>query len=341
VGIGAYLTLVFKSVPTLPLMLGVAVVLGLFNLREVKAAAGLQVVLVTVLLGILVWFIFRGMFEVQTVYFSGFFDEGFDVVFATAGMVFVSYLGVSKIASVSEEVKNPERVIPMAMFMALATAVLLYILGMVVMVGILAPDALSGEKRPVAVAAQQFLGPTGVYIIIVAALFAFISVANAAIMSGSRYPLAMSRDEIFPEWLGRLNRRGVPAYSVGLTVGCIILVLLVFGATKIAKLASAFQLLLFALNCLAVIIMRESKIDSYDPGFRVPLYPWLPIVGFLAPLLLISQMGFLPIAFSFLLVLVGVLYYLKKVRGRVHRVGAIFHIFERLGQRRFEGLDSE
>ena len=52
---------------------------------------------------------------------------------------------------------------------------------------------------------------------------------------------------------------------------------------KIAKLASAFQLFIFALECLAVIVMRESGLKSYDPGYRTPLYPYLPLFGILAP----------------------------------------------------------
>ncbi len=55
--------------------------------------------------------------------------------------------------------------------------------------------------------------------------------------------------------------------------------LVLLDVEKIAKLASAFQLLIFALVCLAVIVMRESRIESYDPGYRSPGYPWMQIFG--------------------------------------------------------------
>jgi mannitol/fructose-specific phosphotransferase system IIA component (Ntr-type) len=119
------------------------------------------------------------------------------------------------------------------------------------------------------------------------------------------------------------------------------LILLIFDPAKIAKLASAFQLLMFGLVSLAVIIMRESRIDSYDPGYRSPMYPYLQIVGIAAPIWLIIEMGFLPIVFTIGLVLLGGAWYWYYAKDRVVRNGAIYHIFERLGQARFHGLDRE
>jgi mannitol/fructose-specific phosphotransferase system IIA component (Ntr-type) len=121
----------------------------------------------------------------------------------------------------------------------------------------------------------------------------------------------------------------------------ILLFVTVFDPAKIAKLASAFLLMLFAFNCLAVIVMRESQIDSYDPGFKSPWYPWMQIVGIIAPLAMIMIMGWLPIAFTAGLVVVGICWFWYYGKPRVNRGGAIFHLFARLGQRRFEGLDRE
>ncbi|MFT5239569.1 MAG: APA family basic amino acid/polyamine antiporter [Candidatus Promineifilaceae bacterium] len=341
VGIGAYLSVFFPNIPLLPISLVMALIIGAMNLGAVKAAATVQVGLVILLMGILCWFLGVGSQHVEVTHFDGFFDKGAQSIFATAGLVFVSYLGIGKIASVSEEVKNPERNLPLAMFLALATAIIFYSVGICVMVGVIPPETLSGNLKPAATAAKIFLGPTGNIVIVVAALLAFSSVANASIMSGSRYPLAMSRDDIFPKRFARINKHGVPVYSICFTVALIMVCLICFDAKKIAKLAGAFQLLLFAFNCLAVIIMRECKVDSYDPSFRSPFYPWLQILGFFLPFLLISQMGLLPISFTFALMAFGTGWYFKKVHGNVTRVGAIYHIFERLGQKRFEGLDSE
>ena len=108
-----------------------------------------------------------------------------------------------------------------------------------------------------------------------------------------------------------------------------------------AKLASTFLLLVFALVNLAVIVMRESGIEAYDPGFRSPGYPWVQLVGLLTPFILIGVMGIMPELFAIGLVGVCLAWYFRYARYRVVRGGAVLHWFERLGQGRFEGLDPE
>ena len=129
--------------------------------------------------------------------------------------------------------------------------------------------------------------------------------------------------------------------GIAITVAIIVLILLVLPVREIAKLASAFQLLMFAFLCVAVIAMRESKIDSYDPSFRSPLYPWLHIFGIIAPIFLISKMGWMPLLFSVGLIAFSMIWYFQYARNRVAREGAIFHVFQRLGERRHEALDAE
>ena len=151
----------------------------------------------------------------------------------------------------------------------------------------------------------------------------------------------MSRDHLIPRRFSRITARGIPHFGVVMTVGLIILLLLTFDITRIAKLASSFQLLMFSLICLSVIIMRESRIEAYDPGFRSPLYPWMQIFGFFSPLWLIAEMGFLAISFSLALLTFGTVWYISYAHRRVVRTGAIFHLFARLGEFRFQGLDQE
>ena len=91
----------------------------------------------------------------------------------------------------------------------------------------------------------------------------------------------------------------------------------------VAKLASTFLLLMFALVNLAVIVMRESGIEAYDPGFRSPGYPWIQLIGLLAPALLIAVMGLMPIVFAIGLVGVCLVWYFYYARDRVVRGGAL------------------
>jgi mannitol/fructose-specific phosphotransferase system IIA component (Ntr-type) len=277
----------------------------------------------------------------QADHFRGFFEPGPAAILSTAGLVYISYIGITTVASLAEEVKNPERSLPLGVFMALGTALLVYGLGTTVLVGLVPPEQLAGDLTPVATAAKALLGNWGVLLVSTAAIIAFTSVANAGMLSASRLPLAMSRDHLLPPNLRRLSSRGIPRQSIVLTVAAIVAILVLFDPTRIAKLASAFQLTLFALVCIAVIVMRESRIDSYDPGYRAPAYPWLQIGGVLSSGVLITEMGAGPLLFSGALVVACAGWYWYYARERVNRGGAIYHVFERLGRRRFPGLDTE
>jgi mannitol/fructose-specific phosphotransferase system IIA component (Ntr-type) len=151
----------------------------------------------------------------------------------------------------------------------------------------------------------------------------------------------MARDRLVWGRLASVGRLGTPTLAILVTAAAMIATLLFLDVAAIAKLASAFQLLLFSFLCLAVIIMRESGIEAYDPGFRAPLFPWLQIFGIFGPLWLITEMGELAVLFTIGVAALAIVWYFYFVRGRVPREGAIYHAFARLGERRYEGLDSE
>ncbi len=341
IGMGAYIAIFFPSVPVVPTAITIAVLLGIINLFGAKKSGNLQILLVVGLLGLLGMFISGGFKSIDPSHFNNFWSAGFQGIVSTAGLVYISYVGVTKIASLAEEVKDPERNLPLGIFLALGTAIVIYGLGMYVIVGVVPLNVLKGDLTPVATAALKIFGKWGEILLSVAALLAFISVANAGTLSASRYPLAMSRDHIIQDFFRKLTKKGTPVYAISVTVLTIVIILLLFDPTGIAKLASAFQLFMFALVCLAVIIMRESKLDSYDPGYKSPFYPWLHLSGIGTAVYLIIEMGFLPIVFSLGLIVVSVVWYWYYARKRVIRTGAIYHVFERLGRQRYEGLDSE
>ena len=351
VGMGAYLAL-FVDVPIEPLAVGLTVVFMGVNIVGAKETSGLQRWLVTALLVILGFFIVQGLAEVFTrdleltrVQFTPFMPFGVLGFFSTIGLVFVSYAGLTKVASVAEEVENPNRNIPLGMILSLATATFIYVVGVAIIVAVLEPAALREDLTPVATAAQAFFDwlpdPLGLVLIVAAAIAAFASTGNAGMMSASRYPLAMARDRLVWGRFAEVGRFGTPTLAVLATAAAMAAAILLLDVEGIAKLASAFQLLLFAMLNLAVIIMRESRIEAYDPGFRSPGYPWVQIFGMVGPLWLITEMGDLAVVFTLVVVAACVGWYLYYVRGRVPREGAIYHTFARLGQRRYQGLDME
>lgn len=352
IGMGAYLGLFFE-VSIKPVAVTLTLLFMFMNIIGVKKTTRLQSFFVIVLIGILLLFVVQGLFElfslgmdeVSETQLTPFMPFGVEGLMATIGLVFVSYAGLTQIASVAEEVKNPNRNIPLGMILSLLTATIIYVLGVFVMVGVLEPEALRNDYTPVATAAVEFFdwfpGDIGLILVVIAAIAAFASTGNAGIMSAARYPLAMARDRLIWGKFSSLGRFSTPTISIVVTSLVMIAFILVLNVENIAKLASAFMLMIFGLLNLAVVVMRESKIEEYDPGFYSPFYPWLQIIGMLVSVFLIVEMGILPIAFTGLITAFCIGWYYYYAYKKIDRQGAIYHVHARLGQRRYEGLEYE
>lgn len=352
VGMGAYLSL-FMDVPIRPIAIAFALTFMGMNIIGVKKSTGAQGFMVVTLLSILVFFIVSGLFEIFSLdvgnvtseQFTPFMPFGVEGFIATIGLIFVSFAGLESIASISEEVKNPDKNLPLGMLLSLLTATLVYVIGVYVMVAVLDTDILRQDLTPVATAAEAFLqwmpGGAGVILMVVAAVAAFASTGNAGIMSAARYPFSMARDQLIWKPMSKVGRFKTPSVSIVFTTALMIVFLLVLDVEQIAKLASSFILLIFGLLNLAVIVMRESKIEEYVPGFKTPLYPWVQIMGILITIFLIPIMGLLSMLFTIAIVAGGLIYFFVYASKRVEREGAIYHVYARLGRLRYSPLERE
>ncbi len=117
--------------------------------------------------------------------FSGFFDEGASGLFLATGVIFVSYAGVTKIASIAEEVRNPDRNIPFGILGSLGLMMVVYPAVVYVMIGVVGVDALSGSGIPVVDTARKVTNEVGVDIVAVMAVLALVSMANAGLLASS------------------------------------------------------------------------------------------------------------------------------------------------------------
>ncbi|MEM1108371.1 MAG: amino acid permease [Planctomycetota bacterium] len=366
-GMGAYLAIAPGVASFLPgdpemqlwVIKGIAVALTVafaaLNIIGAKETTRLQGLLVIALLSVLAFFVVVGLghllFDLSPEQVKARYtpfmpqENGLNGFFATVGLVFVSYAGLTKVASVSEEVKRPDRNLPLGMILSLITATTIYVVGVAIIIATVDSEPLKTDYTPVATSASQFLdwlpGSTGLILIVIAALAAFASTGNAGILSASRYPLAMGRDRLLPAKFNELGRFGTPTLGILVTAGLMIFFILALSAEGVAKVASAFNLFVFGLMNISVIVMRESKIESYDPGFRSPFYPWTQLLGVVIAGGLILEMGPMAVIASFVLGSLGAAWYWYYARNKVVRDGAIYHVFSRLGQRRFEELDRE
>ncbi|WP_372933681.1 amino acid permease [Mariniphaga sediminis] len=354
IGIGAYASF-FWEVPVKTIAIMGTLFFMVLNLFGAKKTSGLQNFFVSFLLVVLGTFIIDGLYNIfftdridvpkANEHFRPFFTNGFEGMIITAGFVFVSYLGLTQIASVAEEIKKPERNIPLGMLLSLAVTGLVYFLGVFVMVAVIEPSEFGNDLAPAATAVKKIFnwmpGDLGAYLMTGAAMAAFASTGNAGLLSSSRYPFAMGRDKLFPENFSKVGKKGTPVQAILLTTSFILLFILVLSEEGIAKLASTFQLLIFMFINFSVIVFRNSKIESYDPGYRSPLYPYMQVAGIIISLVLIAYMGWMSILFTAAIVLVGVLWYKYYARFRVQREGAIFHWFALLGKYQYAELENE
>ncbi|MGQ1783535.1 MULTISPECIES: amino acid permease [unclassified Saccharicrinis] len=354
IGIGAYAA-VFWDIPTKTVAIIATLFFMVLNLVGAKKTSAFQKIFVIFLLVILITFIADGLFSIFTIesiknqsfgsQFTPFFSNGIGGMFTTIGFVFVSYLGLTQIASVAEEVKNPERNIPLGMILSLVVTGLIYGLGVFIMVAVIEPTSFANDMAPAATAAKQIFkwlpDHAGVWLMSIAALAAFASTGNAGLLSASRYPFAMGRDKLLPAVLSRIGGKGTPILAILLTTALIILFILILSEEGIVKLASTFQLLIFIFINFSVIVFRNSKIESYDPGYLSPLYPFMQIIGIVISIILIIYLGWMPILFTTGVVVVGLLWYHFHSRGKVKREGAIFHWFALLGKYQYDELENE
>jgi amino acid transporter len=322
VGLGAYFELV-GNISAKPLALGLATALIIVNILGVKETGRFQAIVVSVVLGTLVFFVAAGVTETTTDRFEPFLTDGFTGLLSATGLVFVSYAGVTSIASIAEEIDRPARTIPRAMITSILFMAGLYPLLVLVMVGVTPAADLSGSVTPVATAAEAAVGAGFADVIAVVAILALVSMANAGLLASSRYPFAMARNGLAPPFLDHINSRtGTPVRAIALTGVVLLFLIAVVPLVELAKLASAFQLLVLSLVNLALIAFRESHLDWYRPPFRSPLYPWLPIFGIVSCLVLLAFMGIVPFVGAVVIVGGGLFWYRGFGRSRTSHESA-------------------
>jgi len=339
VGLGAYLLLLVPLSAGLvkAVALGLAALIVVLNIVGTEQSGKAQSIIVTAVVVALAAYVLNAGVAVEPARFGGFAEKGAGGVVTAAAFVFVSYAGVTKIASVAEEVENPDRNLPLGILISMGVMMVIYALVVAAVVGLNDPAALSTggpnggpSLTPMADGAGQLLGGFGVVVIALVAILALTSMANAGVLASSRFPLAMSRDSLAPDQLARVSERFKTPRNAIVVTGVLLLGLIAFvPVVELAKLASAFQILVFAIVNVALIVFRSSGVESYQPSFRAPGYPYVQVLGLVGGLALLTQMGTLPILGAAGIIVGGVAWYLVYGRTRTSREGALGVILAR------------
>ncbi len=341
VGIGALAVLINPGITEWQIKL-IAVAFCVFftilNLMSVRLTGRVQIFLVFLLIGLLLIYILRGSLSLNVHRYTPFMPFGRNALLVAAGMVFISFGGLTKVASVAEEVRNPAKNLPYGMISAFATVLLFYGLTVFITVGLLDANELAHSLTPISAGGYKIFGTAGSVVMALAGILAFVSTANAGILSASRFPMAMSRDQLLPDLFARVNKRfNTPHFSIAITGAFMTAVILFLNLENLVKVASTMKILLFMFVLLAAIIMRESRILNYKPSFVSPLHPWLPLAGLVAYGFFLYQMGKVALLATGLFVFVSLLWHVIYVRQRATRKSALIHIVERVTAKEIAG----
>ncbi len=216
-----------------------------------------------------------------------FFTSGFGGLVQAMGYTFIALQGFDLIAAVGGEVREPAKTLPRAMLISLAIALAIYLplLFVIATVGVPAGESIDAAAAQdpegiVAVAAQNFLGPFGYWLVMVAAVLSMFSALQANLFAGSRIARTMAVDRSLPGMMGKLSvKRGTPVVSVVVTSVLVLAILFVLPDVAAAGAASSLIFLVtFALAHWIAILVRQRS-GQRPPPFRTPLFPAVPIVG--------------------------------------------------------------
>ena len=298
VGLSAYLYVLIEvdASSTKGIALIALLIILLLNVFGVKKVEKTQLVIVSISVVSLIAIIFLGANSFDSRLLDPVFSDGSSGFIAGVAFLYISYAGVTKIAAVAGEIKNPEKNLPRTMIISLFLITAVYVFVALVLVGNIEASVLSTDIKPIHTLFQSIGGNTFGYIAGVVGVITLLSMANSGVLASSRFPFAMGKDSLMPGFLGSVSSKFMtPIPAILTTSGLIALAIIYLDVVKIAKLASAFKVLMFIFNELTVIVLRETNAQWYNPSFRSPFYPYVQIFGILSGVVLLTFLGVMPL----------------------------------------------
>ncbi|MEX2738541.1 MAG: APC family permease [Candidatus Wukongarchaeota archaeon] len=269
----------------------------------------------------LVIFITGALTLVNPQAFEDFAPQGFSPVIAGAAMSFIAFEGFDTIATAAEEMHDPEKTLPRAVVITFVSAITIYSLVVILMAGIISPEDLKDavdegtEELLVFDVARTAIGGFGFWLLLVGGMVAACSALNAVIFASSRVMYAMGREKIMPIPIRRLHPRlAIPYYAILMSSFSAIVLCIIASTSEevislMAELASLAFRICFGLVFISLIVLRRKRPEMKRP-FKIPFYPWLPIIG-LASVIFFA--GVIPLNAWLILLIVlvfGIFYYL-------------------------------
>ena len=288
-GLASYFVAIFPFFPLKVVAVSAALLLTALNLIGTKHSAMINNILVLTKIVILCLFIAFGVFQVNPTNYSQFAPNGFAGILQGAGFIFFAYLGFGRIAALGGEVKNPKKNLPLAILVALATSVVLYVMTGLVATGLQDYRILAVSGSPLADAVKVTGNFTLIAAISFGALVATASVLLTNLIGLSRVSFAMANNGQLPKSMSKIHARfGTPFISI-LVMGVLMTVLaFVSDLRQTAAITSISILSTHIILHFSVVKLRKRTPDLKT--FKAPLYPLIPALGIVSCIILMFSL---------------------------------------------------
>ena len=298
---------------------------ALLLVRGTRESAAVNTIMVVIKLGVLVMFAAISLTAFNADHFADFAPHGVSGVTAAAGTIFFTFIGLDAVSTAGDEVKDPQRSLPRAIMIALATVVVVYLFVAVAAVSAQPWQDFSDPEQQsagLAVILGDVLGANWPATLLAAgAVISIFSVTLVTLFGQTRILYAIGRDGLIPSAFARVDpRHHTPVFSTVVVAGAVAALAGLVPLSSLWDLVSMGTLVAFIVVSLGVIVLRRTRPDL-PRGFRVPGYPVTPILAILACLYLITGLGWTTYAWFAVWVAVVLAFYL--LWGRRHsRLGA-------------------
>ncbi|MFH5810858.1 amino acid permease [Companilactobacillus sp. FL22-1] len=269
----------------------ITLIIGFILSKGTKESTTLNTILVGVKIAVIVLFIAVAIFYVKPANYNPMFPFGFKGVLAGSAIAFYAYIGFDAVSTASEEVKKPQRDMPIGIVSSLMIASVLYAAVAAVLVGVEHYTKLN-VADPVAYVLQLMNQNWVAAIVSIGAVAGMTTVLLVMSYGGTRLIFAISRDGLLPKKLSQVNQKTkVPVFNTYIFAIVASLVAMLVPLEKITELVNIGTLFAFSAVSLGVIFLRRLKnYDQMPVGFKVPFFPIIPIVSFIMCIVLMTQL---------------------------------------------------
>ncbi|MDP6333833.1 MAG: amino acid permease [Candidatus Poseidoniaceae archaeon] len=324
---------------TLVVSFGALILITIVNILGIKKVKAIQTPILVVTLGLLFIICIAALFDPSTDLskpWDGAFSADPLTIAETSAFVFVAYAGVTKVAAIGGEVKEPERNLPYGMLLSLLIATILYCIITFMMMATIPGDwwvSSDGTipEDPIYIFVNAVAGSKIGVIAAVLAILTMISMALAGILAASRFLFAMARDNLLPQSLEEVNAKfETPHWPIIVTALAMGLAIFYLPVKDVAKLASGFKIMIFmAINSCVIVLRKTSDKHDLVAKYKSPMYPYIQLWGIFAGLGLIIIMGEKAFIGAGAALVVGILTYYGYGKKHAHPRETPFHSFRK------------